>query len=160
MKIWEYLLHIFYISVYLYWHHVYMWLLLAVLIWLNFYLPTRPRSMSRSQKDKTWPKSIMLANFKSISAESVKLMFTMFFYVHMRIFCLVFWMTNFLNCIQSGQAMLLKMLQNRVKHMLEQKDQSLTYYISIGGCAWLFICAFSLLSSLMISMYIIACLRI
>ena len=43
-----------------------------------------------------------LAHFKGICAEFVKLMFTMSFYVHMRIFCLVFYMTNFLNCIQSG----------------------------------------------------------
>ena len=58
--------------------------------------------MSRSQKDITWPKSIILAHFKGICAEFVKLMFTMFFNIHMRIFCLVFYMTNFLNCIHSG----------------------------------------------------------
>ena len=44
----------------------------------------------------------MLANCKGICAVFVKLMFTMFFYIHMRIICLVFYMTNFLNCIQSG----------------------------------------------------------
>ena len=58
--------------------------------------------MSRSQKNKTWPKSKILAHFKGICAEFVKFIFTMLFNVHMRLFCLVFYMKNFLNCIQSG----------------------------------------------------------
>ena len=86
-----------------------------------------PRSVSRSQKDKTCPKSTILANFKGICVEFVKLMITMFFYVNMRIFCLVFYMTNFLYCIQSEgrTSKAAKMLQNKVKHTSEQKDQSL-----------------------------------
>ena len=55
------------------------------------------------------------SSFKGICAEFVKLMFTMFFNVHKRIFCLVFYMTNFLNCIQSG-GRTSKAAQNASKH--------------------------------------------
>ena len=49
----------------------------------NLLFTIRSRSMSRSQKDKTWPKSKMLAHFKilahfkAICAEFVKFLFSM-----------------------------------------------------------------------------------
>ena len=78
--------------------------------------------MSRSQKDKTWPKKLILAHFKGICVEFVKLMFTMFFNIHMRIFCLVFYMTNFLNCIQSGERKS-KTAQNASKHIFSSNSR-------------------------------------
>ena len=54
--------------------------------------------MSRSHKDKTWPKSIMLAHFK-ILAHFKGILCRIYVYNVMKIFCLVFYMTNFLNCI-------------------------------------------------------------
>ena len=94
------------------------------------YLPTR--SMSRSQKDKTWPKSIILAHFKGICAEFVKLMFTMFFNVHMRIFCVMHYMTNFLlNCIQSGGGTG-KAAQNASKHIFSSYSR---LYLPIHWCS-------------------------
>ena len=53
-------------------------------------------------KRQNLAQSIILAHFKGIFAEVVKLMFTMFLGVHMRIFYVVFYMIDFLNCIQSG----------------------------------------------------------
>ena len=82
--------------------------------------------MSRSQKDKTWPKSIILAHVKGIRAEFVKLMFTIFFNVHIRIFCLVFYMTNFLNCIQRG-GRTSRATQKASKHIFISRIQGYIY---------------------------------
>ena len=87
--------------------------------------------MSRSQKDKTWPKHLILAHFKGICVEFVKLMFTMFFNIHMRIFCLVFYMTNFLNCIQSGGRKS-KAAQNASKHIFSSHSR---LYFPIHCCS-------------------------
>ena len=73
----------------------------------------------------------ILAHFKGIRVEFVKRMFTMFFNIHMRIFCLVFYMTNFLNCIQSGGRKS-KAAQNASKHIFSSHSR---LYFSIHCCS-------------------------
>ena len=69
---------------------------------LTYYLPHKVKVSVKVTKRQNLAQKHNLAHFKDIFEEFVKLMFTMFLDVHMRIFRVVSYMIDFLNCIQSG----------------------------------------------------------
>ena len=56
---------------------------------------------ARSQKEKHLTQKHYVSSSLRVFVQNLFL-FTMFFNVHMRMFCFSFYMTNFLNCVQSG----------------------------------------------------------
>ena len=67
------------------------------------------------QKDKVTERKHLTQkqNFSSSFVQNLLNLFTMLFNVHMRMFCFSFYMTNFLNCIQSqGHGHRKKVAQN------------------------------------------------
>ena len=63
----------------------------------------------------------------------------MFFNVHMGIFCLVFYMTNFLNCIQSGDRTS-RAAQNASKHIFPRiQDYIYQHIVAVMSLLLVFI---------------------